>query len=185
MKKNILAFGASTSSKSINQAFATWAASCLDEFETEVICLKDYEMPLFSVDVEAEAGDPPAAKELHMRIKNSDGIIISLAEHNGAYSAAFKNAFDWLSRLEGKAWDNKPLLLLSTSPGGRGGASVMEIACKRFPFNGGEVIATFSLPSFKENFSSGQGILDEKLRADFSGALEAFRKHLVAPVQEA
>jgi NAD(P)H-dependent FMN reductase len=177
MKKTILAFGASTSSTSINQAFATYTASQLDMFHTKVISLLDFEMPLFSVDVQREEGFPESATKLQQLIQDADGIIISLAEHNGAYTAAFKNVFDWLSRLEGKAWENKPMLLLSTSPGGRGGSSVMEIATKRFPFNGGNVISTFSLPGFQKNFSPESGVLDDALDAGFRLALKTFIAH--------
>jgi len=42
--------------------------------------------------------------------------------------------------------------LMSTSPGGRGGAGVLEAASKRFPFHGGNVVDTFSLPFFNDNF---------------------------------
>lgn len=177
MKKKILAFAGSTSLKSINQAFVTYAASQLTEFEVTVIRLLDYEMPLFSVDVQEEHGFPENAEKLHELIRQSDGIMLSLAEHNGAYTAAFKNAFDWLSRLEGKAWDNKPMFLLSTSPGGRGGSSVMEIASKRFPFNGGEVIATFSLPSFYQNFSPEEGVLEAELNGKFRESLNTYAQH--------
>lgn len=41
---------------------------------------------------------------------------------------------------------------MATSPGARGGASVLEIAKKAFPFYGGNVKAAFSLPSFDANF---------------------------------
>jgi len=179
MKKKILAFGGSTSRASINQAFVTYAASQLTDFEAKVVRLLDFEMPLFSVDVQEEDSFPESVKELHQLIKDADGIVISLAEHNGAYTAAFKNAFDWLSRLEGKAWDNKPMLLLSTSPGGRGGSSVMEIASNRFPFNGGEIIATFSLPFFQRNFHPDDGIADSGLDLQFRAALQSFTQHMI------
>lgn len=177
MKKRILVFGASTSRTSINQAFATFAASQLTDFDTQVVKLKDFDIPLFSVDKEKEDGFPDDIIHIKTMIQSADGIILSLAEHNGAYTAAFKNVFDWLSRLEGKAWDNKPMLLLSTSPGGRGGSSVMEIATKRFPFNGGNVISTFSLPGYHKNFSPENGVLDEELDAGFRLALKTFIAH--------
>jgi NAD(P)H-dependent FMN reductase len=180
MKKTIMAFGASTSSTSINQAFVTYAASQLSELDSKVISLRDFDMPLFSVDVEKDAGFPENALKLHALVKSVDGIVISLAEHNGAYAAAFKSVFDWLSRLEGKAWDNKPMLLLATSPGGRGASSVLEMASNRFPFNGGNVIATFSLPQFYTNFHPENGISDPVLNADFRKALKEFSDHLAS-----
>jgi chromate reductase len=81
--------------------------------------------------------------------------VISLAEHNGSYTAAFKNAFDWLSRIDQNVWKKKPMLLLSASPGQRGGASVLETAKVSFPFLGGNVIESFPFPSFYDNFKEG------------------------------
>lgn len=175
-KKRILAFGASTSRKSINKQFAVYTAMRLSnlDFDTTVIDLNDFQMSLFSVDVEAEEGAPQTVFKLKALIQQVDGLVISFAEHNGSYSAAFKNAFDWLSRLEGKVWAGKPALLLSTSPGARGGASVMAIAKARFPFSGGEVVATFSLPSFKVNFNPETGIKEPSLAEAYSEALMAF-----------
>ena len=108
------------------------------------------------------------------KIKAADGIVISFAEHNGAYSTAFKNLFDWMSRIDGKLWSEVPMLLLATSPGGRGGQTVLDIAAGRFPYMGGNIAATFALPSFGDNFSA-EGITDPELDASFQEALSAFK----------
>jgi hypothetical protein len=54
---------------------------------------------------------------------------------------------------------------MATSPGARGGSSVLDIAKNRFPFQGGDVKGSFSLPSFHENFKEGK-IINEELNAD-------------------
>ena len=56
------------------------------------------------------------------------------------------------------------MFLLATSPGARGGSSVLETAVKRFPFSGGVVVASFSLPSFYQNFKDEVGITNEGLK---------------------
>ena len=172
--KKILAFGASSSRASINKKLASWAAAQIKNAEVNLLDLNDFEMPIFSIDRERENGIPERAKLFRSLIESCDGVVISFAEHNGAYSAAFKNIMDWASRLEGKLWADKPMFLLATSPGARGGASVLEMAAARFPFNGGVVKATFSLPGFHENFSPEGGILDAALRAKFAGELAKF-----------
>ena len=58
----------------------------------------------------------------------------------------------------------KSMLLLATSPGTRGGSSVLEIAKNRFPFQGGIIKGSFSLPSFNENFETEKGIINEELK---------------------
>jgi chromate reductase len=124
----ILAFAASSSKKSINKRLVTYAASLLEGADVEVLDLNDFEMPLFSVDKEEELGHPALAKAFLSKIAASDALIISFAEHNGSYSAAYKNLFDWCSRAGAKVFHDKPLVLLATSPGARGAASVLAAA---------------------------------------------------------
>lgn len=159
MTKKIIAFGASSSKNSINKQLATYAANQFQNVSIEILDLNDYEMPIFSVNKEKENGIHPLAQEFYAKLGTADLIIISFAEHNGNYSAAFKNILDWSSRINSKTFQEKPMLLLATSPGARGGSSVLEIATKRFPFQGGIVKGSFSLPSFFENFDVVNGII--------------------------
>ncbi len=159
MTKKIIAFGASSSKQSINKQLATFAANQFQNVTIEIIDLNDYEMPIFSIDKEKENGIHPLAQEFYSKLGSADLIIISFAEHNGNYSTAFKNILDWTSRINAKTFQEKPMLLLATSPGVRGGSSVLEIASKRFPFQGGIVKGSFSLPSFYENFDVVNGII--------------------------
>jgi len=166
--KNIIAFAGSNSKNSINKALAVHAAELVEGTEINVLDLNDYDLPLYGIDFENEHGIPDNAHKFLEAIKSSDGIILSLAEHNGAYATAFKNIFDWMSRIDGKLWSDKPMLLMATSPGGRGGASVLEIAKGRFPYMGGNIVGEFSLPSFFDNFK--EGVIVNK---DFSTKLKA------------
>ncbi len=161
--KNIITLGGSSSKNSINKQLAEYVGSTLKGVEVTNLDLNDYQLPLYSIDIENEQGFPKDLKELNQRVEEASGIVLSLAEHNGAYSAAFKNAFDWLSRIDGKVWRNKPMLLLRTSPGARGGQSVMDIALSRFPFNGGNIVGSMTFPSFGENFKDGT-IVNEELK---------------------
>ena len=170
----VLAFGASNSRKSINQQLAVWAANQIQDAELNILDLNVFEMPLYSVDREAEGGIPQQAHDFIKAVKEADGVIISLAEHNGTYTAAFKNLFDWVSRLESNVWANKPMLVLSTSPGPRGAVTVMEAALTRFPRHGGEIAGHFSLPSFAQNFNPDNGIIDGETIALFGKELEKF-----------
>ena len=162
--KKIIAFGASSSKTSINKEFATYVAYQFQNASTEILDLNDYEMPIFSVDKEKENGIPQLAQDFYAKLGSADLIIISFAEHNGSYSTAFKNILDWTSRINMKTFQEKPMLLLATSPGPRGGSSVLEIAKGRFPFQGGVVKGSFSLPSFFDNFNSANGIINPDLK---------------------
>lgn len=173
MTKKILAFGASSSKKSINKQLATYAVHLFRNVNVEILDLNDYEMPIYSMDKEKADGIPELAHDFYKKIGESDFIVISFAEHNGAYSTAFKNIFDWMSRINGKTFQEKSMLLLSTSPGIRGGSSVLEIANKRFPFQGGIVKGSFSLPSFNDNFDVEKGITNQDLKNELLKIIHA------------
>jgi len=176
--KNILAFGASNSKNSINKKLASWAAQQVADAEVHLIDLNDFEMPMYGIDYETEHGHPENAIRLKTLIKETDGIIISFAEHNGSYTAVFKNTFDWLSRVEKGTWSQKPIFCMATSPGGRGGATVLALAAGNVPFSGGVLAGQFSLPSFQESFSEEEGITNKELLEQFQDQLTVFEKHL-------
>jgi len=175
--KNIITLGGSSSKNSINKQLAEYVGSTLKGVEVTNLDLNDYQLPLYSIDIENEEGFPKDLKELNQHVEEANGIVLSLAEHNGAYSAAFKNAFDWLSRIDGKVWRNKPMLLLSTSPGARGGQSVMDLALSRFPFNGGNIVGSMTFPSFNENFKDG-AIANDELKFKLGELSDQFLKSL-------
>jgi len=152
----ITAFAGSNSQKSINKHLAAYAANLFENADVEVLDLNDFDMPLFSVDLEKEIGQHEKAKLFLDKIANADVIVVSLAENNGSYSVAFKNVFDWSSRISKEVFQQKPMLLMATSPGPRGGATVLDIAKNAFPRYGAQVKAVFSLPSFNDNFDLGQ-----------------------------
>ncbi len=178
MKNKIIAFGASNSKKSINKKLASFAASKIENAEVQLLDLNDFEMPIYSIDREEASGIPDLAKTFKAHIKNADSIIISFAEHNGSYSTAFKNILDWTSRLEGSVWENKPMLLLATSPGGRGAKTVLDLATNSFKHMNKNTITSFSLPSFNQNFSDETGITDETLLETFNQQLKTFTETL-------
>lgn len=148
----IIAFAGSNSKNSINKKLVTYTANLFQNSEVEILDLNDFDMPLFSVDIEKIVGQHPTAQNFMNKITEADILVVSLAENNGNYSVAFKNVFDWCSRINPKVFQQKPMLLMATSPGARGGMSVLEIAKNNLPRYGGEIKAVFSLPSFNDNF---------------------------------
>lgn len=149
----ILAFAGSNSENSMNKQLVTYVSTLFPNNEIEILDLNDYEMPIYKQQREANDGIPQLAKDFANKVDASDLLLVAVAEYNGAYSVAFKNIFDWISRIPNrKAWGDKPMFLVSTSPGPRGGETALRIAEQRFPFNGGNVLDTFCLPSFGVNF---------------------------------
>lgn len=163
----IVAFAGSNSKNSINKKLASYASFLVQGAEVNVLDLNDYELPIYSIDIENEIGIPQLAQDFVNELASADGIVISLAEHNGNYTVAFKNLLDWMSRIERKFFQDKPMLLMSTSPGGGGAKSVFGIAKNSFPHFGGNVVGEFSLPSFLDNFSQTElGMANEEFDAE-------------------
>jgi len=173
--KKILAFAGSNSSTSINHKLVEYVASEIEDHKIKVLKLANYQMPMYSEDVEKENGFPGMALGLKQEISEADALIISVNEHNGSWSAFFKNVIDWLSRLDRNFLESKKILLMSTSPGQRGGLSSLEFAKNVLPRFGGEIIESFSFPSFHSNFSlEDKAVTDETLLLGLKEVLSTF-----------
>ncbi|MBL4799918.1 MAG: NAD(P)H-dependent oxidoreductase [Oleispira sp.] len=155
----LLAFAASNSRSSINKSLVTYAASLVENAEVDLIDLNDYEMPIFSSDRENESGIPQLAHDFYNKISAADAVMISFAEHNASYTAAYKNLFDWTSRIDAKVYQGKPAVLLATSPGPGGAANVLAAAKSSAPYFGLEVKADLSLAKFYDEFDMEKGEL--------------------------
>ncbi|AIW13475.1 NADPH-dependent FMN reductase [Vibrio tubiashii] len=153
----IVAFGASTSSTSINKTLATYAANLIEGAEVTILDLNDYQVPMFSEDTEKEIGQAEGAKAFLADLAQADAIVVSFAEHNGSYPAAYKNLFDWSTRIERNVFQEKPVVYLATSPGPGGAQTVLAAATGSAPYFGAEVKASVSVPSFYDNFDLESG----------------------------
>jgi len=160
----LLAFAASSSTQSINKKLAELAARTFKSevdpsASIEMLDLNDFEMPIYSIDREKADGIPELAQVFLDKINSADALIISFAEHNGSYSAAYKNIFDWASRIEPKVFQHKPLIALSTSPGKGGAKNVLSAAVQSAPHFNAQVKASLSVPSFYDNFDANKEML--------------------------
>lgn len=179
MSKKILCFGASTSSVSINQQLAEFVGNQVGNGKCSILSLRDYPLPLYSSDEEKAGGIPENVHKLKAIFDAADGYVIAFAEHNGSFTAAYKNAYDWVSRLDSKVFADKPLLLMATSPGGRGGASVLAHASGLYSRGKEDKVLQFSLPSFSANFDAEQGgVIDSKLQDELNQVILKFKKIL-------
>lgn len=174
----VLALSGSNSSASINQELIKYVASLLDA-PCDIISLRDYNIPMYSVDEENLREFSVDLESLDKTFKNYDGYIISIPEHNGNFPAFFKNIVDWLTRIERGFFREKPVLLLNASPGFNGGKSVLKIAENSFPFFAGNVIGTFRLPDFGSFFNQGKIEIDNvDLMSELQEVLGKFESSL-------
>ncbi|MDT0593736.1 NADPH-dependent FMN reductase [Glaciecola petra] len=159
----ILALAASNSLKSINKDLIKYASSLIPDGDIEFLDINDYEMPIYSIDLEEKQGIPDPASRFLDKIAKVDALLISLAEHNGNYTVAYKNLFDWATRVNQKVYQDKPLVFLSTSPGPGGARSVLSLAVESAHYFAGKVVASLSIPEFFKNFDTDKGLLTNDL----------------------
>ncbi|GAB2665622.1 NADPH-dependent FMN reductase [Vibrio panuliri] len=162
----IVAFGASTSSSSINRTLANYAAHLVPDAQVKLLDLNDYHVPIFSEDMEKQIGQSEGARAFLADISQADALIISFAEHNGAYTAAYKNLFDWASRIEREVFQQKPAVYLATSPGPGGASNVLAAASGSASYFGAQLKASLSVPSFYDNFDLATGKFSSSEMAD-------------------
>jgi NAD(P)H-dependent FMN reductase len=134
---------------------------------------------VYSEDEQRDNGFPSSINQIYKHIQASTGIIISVNEHNSNPSAFFKNVLDWLSRLDRKFMEGKKVFLISASTGARGGMSALEVVKNLISRFGGEVVDTFSFPTFNENFSSDhKTVVNEELKTEILSKLQQFENQL-------
>jgi len=124
----ILAFSGSGRKHSFNYLIVQAAAQGARAAgaDVTVIDMSEFDMPIFTEDLEAEVGMPAKAKAFKDLLMAHDGFLIASPEYNSGYSALLKNAIDWASRKqEGEkplqAFKGKAVAIMAASPGGLGG----------------------------------------------------------------
>ena len=160
---NILLFNASNSENSIHRVLLDAVGDLLDGHSLTYSSTADFDLPLFSLDEEKE-GYPEEAQAFYDLIADHDAIVLASPEHNGSVPASFKNLFDWTSRYantqSAKMFADKPVLLLSTSPGPNGGATNLAHLAGLLPWQGAKVVGKQSIGSFGEHFKNGKANSD-------------------------
>jgi chromate reductase len=175
----IIAIGGSNSKKSINRALANFVAQQFDGATVLSYDISTVEIPMYSIDKEQELGIPAEVNHFASLIDETDLIVLSLAENNGTFNVGLKNLLDWTSRIKDrKTFNGKPMLLMATSPGARGGETVLGIAASIFPYVGADVKATFSVPNFYQNFDFENGINNEELLTELKSVIELVKSGL-------
>ena len=172
---SVLAICGSPSSTSINRRLLHAALSMLPEgTAVDEVWVRELDLPMYSPDHERDHGFPAHALALRERFEAASVVVFASPEHNGSMPAMLKNAVDWLSRTprEGRFFA-RPVALLATSPGGRGGATNLGALSAVMPHWGAEVLGSFSLPSFRSTFDAEAGVVKDAEKAAELAALMA------------
>ncbi len=181
----ILAFAASVRTGSVNRKLIQLAAESArgKGAAVDLAEYREFDMPLYDGDLEAESGVPDGAVEFKRRLEAADGLMISLPEYNHSIPGTLKNTIDWVSRLKPPPFSGRVGFLMSASPSPFGGLRALEVS--RAPLEGLGMIVhpeMFSLMKAPDAFDDrGQWvdpmnaqILDE-LIAGFIGLTRSLR----------
>lgn len=114
----ILIISGSLREGSYNRKLVTEAARLFGGTAT----MGDLDLPLYNGDVESGSGIPQSVRLLSDQIASADAVAISTPEYNQSLSGVLKNALDWVSRVEGNPWMEKPVAIMSAAAGRAGGA---------------------------------------------------------------
>jgi chromate reductase, NAD(P)H dehydrogenase (quinone) len=181
----LLIIPGSARAASLNRKLAAAAAVLAQEAgaSVEEIDLRALALPLYDADIESASGVPESALRLQGAISAADALLVVSPEYNGFPPPLLLNAFDWLSRSAAQgarpsglaATTNKPVALLSASPGLLGGLRATNQLRQYFQMAFAMIVVPqqFALSRAHEAFDERGEFTDEKTRRAVEGALAA------------
>jgi NAD(P)H-dependent FMN reductase len=192
MKIKLLAFAGSTRTESFNKKLVKIAAegARLAGAEVTLIDLRDFPMPLYDGDLEAQGGLPENAKKLKQLMIAHHGFLVAAPEYNSSITAVLKNTIDWASRAGSDdepplvCFQGKTVALMSASPGGLGGLRGLVHVRAIFGNIGAHVLPDqISIPAAYEAFDENGALKNsgkQKSVADLGRKLAEFTAKLQA-----
>ncbi len=159
-------------------ALAREAGAQVDRFD-----LRALQLPVYDGDLEAAEGVPDSTLRLLDAVRSADALLIVTPEYNGFPTPLLVNAFDWLSRL-GAAGErpaglavtaNKPVALLSASPGPLGGLRSMNFLRQYLQMAFAMIVVPqqFALVRAHDAFDDQGALKDERAARSVGGVLSA------------
>jgi NAD(P)H-dependent FMN reductase len=180
----ILAFAGSTRKESYNKKLVKIAAAGAKSAGATVteLDLRDYPLPIFDQDLEAESGLPESGKRLRELFLIHDGLLISSPEYNSSVTPVLKNTIDWLSRPQPgdkplACFAGKTAAIMAASPGALGG--LRGLVHLRSILGNIQVLMLpdqVAIPSAMDAFSPDGNLIDEKKHASIAALGEKLAK---------
>jgi NAD(P)H-dependent FMN reductase len=172
----VLLFNGSSQSDGLNaRALNQISQLLVDKHQVITDEVNNYVLPFYDESIDKHEINT-ILSSLTSNMHVADLLIIAIPEFNGSYPAKFKNLYDWLSVITSMyfskgAWMNKNIIVVSATPGKRGGQDVLAAAKSSFNYNGGKTVLTISLPEFSRN-----SIFTDEQQEEILRKIEYFRK---------
>jgi chromate reductase len=182
----LLFFAGSTREGSYNKRLARLAQhiAVANGIDGVFVDLKDYPMPLYNADLEAEQGPPVAAREFKALLGEYQGVFIASPEYNSSVTPLLKNTIDWVSRVRGKGetglevYQSRVFAISGASPGYYGGMRSLLTLRQILAVGVGAAVLPqqLALPRAGDAFAE-DGSLKDKMQQDLlKGVVEALAK---------
>ncbi len=173
----ILAFAGSLRRDSFNKKAVRIAAAGARNAGAEVRFgdLKDYPVPVYDGDFEAENGLPETIVALQDLMLAHDGLLVASPEYNSGISSSLKTYIDWTSRPRGEmrsgaCYAGKVATLMAASPGALGGIRGLPQARSILGSLGAIVLPEdFALGKAHEAFDEDGAAKDDFVRRKLDG----------------
>lgn len=173
---SVLAFSGSSRQGSFNQMTVNAVASHLDDVTH--VDLGSLDLPIYNGDWEAENGLPAGAVSFKEQLAAHDALIIGSPEYNGFMTPLLLNAINWSTRSAEAGVDlsgfyNKPILIVTASPGGFGGMRG-AVHLKTMLSGIGAIVLpdNFAVPGAMGAFDENGAMKDEGLQGRAAKAAE-------------
>jgi chromate reductase, NAD(P)H dehydrogenase (quinone) len=184
----VLVFAGSTRQNSVNRKLAKAAAKQLEmaKVPATLVELRDYPMPIYDGDLEAETGVPAEVTAFQELMRAHDALVIASPEFNGSFSALLKNVVDWMSLPvagEGPTalFRGKTAALLSASPGRGGGKRGLRHLRELLEMIGVTVIASqLTVGHASEAFDENGKLVKNQDRENLRKVLDELKLALAA-----
>jgi len=189
---NILIIPGSSRTGSLNRKLAAFAAdrARVAGHVVNDMDLRALALPVYDGDLETQAGVPDGALQLLQAVAHSDAVLLVTPEYNGFPTPLLINAFDWLSRITASPTQpaglavtaNKPVGLLSASPGPAGGLRSMNFLRQYVQMAFGMLVVPqqFALGKAHEAFDETGGLKDARAAQSVEGVLTSLSRLALA-----
>lgn len=178
MTTKLLAISGSLRSGSFTTSVARAAAALAPEGcsleVAEGALLRD--LPHYDQDADTDSTPvPPAAAALRARLAAADGVLFVSPEYNYGIPGGLKNLVDWASRPFGKhCLMGKPVAVVGTSPGSRGGRASVEYLRMVLPALGATLVGDeVMLPAIGDSIDVTTDTPSDELAATLRATLDA------------
>jgi chromate reductase len=112
--------------------------------------------PIYDFDIQNDQGFPAEVNTLADAIRAADGLVVVSPEYNWSIPGGWKNAIDWMSRMNNQPFAGKPVALQSAAGGLLGGSRMQYHLRQSLTsvdvqlFGRPEVLITFAAQKFDD-----------------------------------